>query len=606
MANSRHYLNNLQVNEPRNWQDLEVTIDWTQERTDGKISLDKLEFVGETAELIIARMNGGLSGGIGYFEGEPYRIEVGEPLNPAFTFEGYLDFTDNPVTKDCNIVEVSLKQKQSSDWLDEVADSFSYRFLSDPSYNGNGKITNSDYAGVPYVINYIPDGVQLILLAISTFTVTKELVESIKSIAEQSENIANGVTPVTGTSVGFGAGVVTAWDLGDIIGAVIKLAITVAYTIGIIYALVKLIEQIVEQLVPKRRFHLGIPIRTLFQKACDYLNMTLSSTLLDNLDRSSEKWVLIPSKGNKGGEPPTGADANTWREVGIPTSADGLDTFGDVIRTFKRVFNADFRTKNGVFQFEKADFWEGQSGWIIPDTFTNQTNLRNETSVNTNEIKANYVIKWQTDQQDMNTLDNQQGRLFQAITTPTIVNDASLVNIKGLETIDVPFSLAVRKDSLTFLEDALKVFLDAADFLTGQLGQPQGFASLMTSRIGSMSISSHFLSIPKMVVMGSNNLAVGQRTIMSAENLWNNYHAIESFVPIDGKHNQQVIYSDVKIPFCFEDFVSLADNNYVQTKDGESAEISNLVWQVENDTATVTYKVNRLYDNNLTLKTIVV
>ena len=106
--------------------------------------------------------------------------------------------------------------------------------------------------------------------------------------------------------------------------------------------------------------------------------------------------------------------------------------------------------------------------------------------------------------------------------------------------------------------------------------------------------------------MGASNLAVGQRTIMSAENLWNNYHAIESFVPINGKHNQQVIYSEVKIPFCFEDFVSLADNNYVQTKDGESAEISTLVWQVENDSAVVTYKVNRLYDNNLKLKTIVV
>ena len=145
MVNSRHYINNQQVNEPRNWQDIEVEIDWETEKVDGTINLDALEFVGQTAIDIIARMNNGVNGGVGYFEGEPYRIEIGPQLNPAFVFNGYLDFTDNPITKDCNIVQVALKQQQGADWLEAVADTAIFRYMASDDYNGPGKITSSDY-----------------------------------------------------------------------------------------------------------------------------------------------------------------------------------------------------------------------------------------------------------------------------------------------------------------------------------------------------------------------------------------------------------------------------------------------------------------------------
>jgi hypothetical protein len=121
MANSRHYLSNQQIEEPRNWEDLEITVDWASDKLDTTISLDKLEFVGQTAIDVIARMQAGLSGGLGMFEGEPYRIEVGDPNNNPFVFNGYLDFTDNPVVKDCNIVEVALNREQGADWLEATA-----------------------------------------------------------------------------------------------------------------------------------------------------------------------------------------------------------------------------------------------------------------------------------------------------------------------------------------------------------------------------------------------------------------------------------------------------------------------------------------------------
>lgn len=594
MINSRHYYKGEQVEEPVNWQDLEVTMEWVKGKIDSTINLDNLEFKGDTASTIIKDLEDN-----GYFEGREYRIEVGELLNPALTFEGYLDPTNDPLIKACNIIQLDLKRKQGQDWLVEVAEGVVFRYLASNEYNGNGKITNNDYVRVPYVINYVPDGLELLILSISTFMLTKELVESIQSIAKQTTDLINGVTPVQGQA---GPVPVIAFDLGDIIGAIINLAVTVAYTVGITYGLVKLIEQIIEQLAPVKRFHLGMGIKDLAQKACDHLGIILKSDLLDSMNTGSNKWVVIPTKGHRGGEPPTGTPAGEFTELGVPNATDGIDNFGQLINVLKTTFNADYKIKNGVLRIERKDYWKDKSGYTIPNTFTNQEALRNEFSVNTDELKSNYLITWDTDTQDQNTLDNQSGRVYQAITSPKVVQNQDLVLMKGLETISVPFSMALRKDKLTEIEEVLKVFLQAADFLSGQLDQPGSFAAQFSARVGSMHISSHFLSRPKMVVMAGNSLAIGQREILDSRKLWGNYHFINSFVTIEGINNQQKIFKEQKIPFCFKDFVSLSNSNFCKIETGQDAEVMRLVWSVEENSAIVSYRVYEIYDNNLKIE----
>ena len=597
MSNSRHYYKGVQVEEPVNWQDLEVTMDWSKGKIAATINLDTLEFKGKTAIEIINDLQTN-----GYFEGRPYRVEIGEPLNPALTFDGYLDPASDPVIKACNIIQLPLKRKQGEDWLVERAEGIVFRYLASDGYNGAGKITNDDYSGVPYVINYIPDGLELLMLAISTFMLTKELVESIQSLADQTTALINGVTPVVGTSAGLGAGAVTAWDLGDIIGAIINLAVTLAYTVGIVFALVKLTEQIIEQLAPVKRSHLGMPVRLLVQRGCEALGLELKSTLLDAMDTGSNKWVIIPSKGHKGGSPPTGTPIGEFKESGVPNASDGIDNFGQLITVLKTTFNADYQLKDGVFELERRDFWKNTASYTIPDTLNNQEDLRNEFTYNTDELRANYLIIWDTDAQDQNTLDDQSGRTYQAITTLKTVQDPDLSLIKGSDRVSVPFSMAIRKNKLTAIEEVLKVFLQAADFLAGQLDEPQSFAAQFSARVGAMHLSSHFLTRPKMVIMSGNLLATNQRGKLSAQALWERYHFIESFVTIDGINNQQRIVNEQKIQFCFEDLVSLLDNNFCTLENGQSAEIMNLVYSVEKNSAIVTYRVYEVYDENLKIE----
>jgi len=582
MADIRHYRNGILVN-PRDFDQAKIIMDWTGKKEAANITINSIKLVGSEGAALRDRILSGLTGGVGFFEGEPYRIEIGE-LGNSFGFDGYLDFASGVDFIDECEVECQLKREQGTDWINEVADGFSYRYLE-----SIGVITKSDFFGVPYVINYIPDGVQLLLLAISTFQVTRETIDAVKAVANQVADVIDAATLVIGVPPGV--------DIGNIIQAVLSLIAQVAYTALLIVALVKLIEQIIEELMPAKRYHLGMPIRLLFQRACDHLNLNLSSSLLDSLDTGSNKWVIIPSKGHRGGEKPTGADSS-WRETGVPSQQDPIDTFGGVIRTFKRLFNADFQIQDGTFIFERKDYFEKTSGYVIPNTFTNQDGLYDVNGFNSDEIKANYNINWAFDQQDLNTLDNQVGRIFQATLSPKVTNNAKLTNLTGLEEVAIPICLAVRKDSLTAVEEVVKALASALDALAGQLGNPQSLSGKINSRIGAMHTSSHFSSIPKMVVMSGSQLQKDQRSIMAASKLWDDYHYINSFKPINGKHNQYWIYREQKIPFCFEDFITILDNNQVETASGEIAEIESLEWDIWDNFATINYRVNRLYDNN--------
>lgn len=592
MGDFRHIRNGVIISEPRNWDELELSYDFLNRTDEASINITGLEFAGDVAIDIRNRMLNGISGGVGIFEGDPYEIEVGEQGNPVFSFKGYLDYTDDPEFIGCNGVKISLKKRHGADWMNDVADSFSFRYLYDI-----GLITHGDFVGMPYVINYIPDNMQLLMLGISLFMMVKELVSAIRSLAEAIGDTTSGSTPVVGTSVGFGAGVVTAWSIGQILLTVLKVAAYVAYTVAIVIAIKNLIEEIIEQILPKKRTHLGMRIYDLFEKGCQHLGMEFSSTLLN--DRRN--WVVIPSKGHKGGEKPEGFKGS-WIEMGVPGQNDGMDTFGDLIRFWKDAFNADFKIIDNVFHFERADFWDNIGSYSLADVFTDQEALLDRYKPNTNEIIANYNINWAYDVQDQNTLDNQEGRIFQAITEPNIKINKDLVNIQHLEEISIGCSMALRKDSLTKIEEKVKEVAKFIDDLTGFFGSGTSYAANIDNRKGSCLLSSHFITIPKIVVMSGEKLAMDQRDLLSAKRLWDELHYIRSFVEVNGKHNQWLRYENVKVPFCMESFVALMQNNICLNAEGKECKIENMKWRIWEDYATISYRVREKYTNNLQLK----
>jgi hypothetical protein len=579
MAEIRHYINGQDFGEPRNWQDLEITVDWLNKKESGTINVSDLEFVKEANEYLQQRILNGLSGGVGIFEGEPYEIRVGDQSNPEFKFEGFLDFTSSMTVIGGEEIVVALKKKHGEDWLNDVADGFSFAYLYD-----QGIITDGDFVRVPYVINYIPDGMQLIVLSMSIFMMTKELIENIQKLSETIADITDASTPVIGVSVGLGAGVVTAWDLGNWILVGLKTLARLIYIIAVTIAIIKLVEQIFEQLLPKKRDHLGMTFRRMFEKACQNLGLGFQSSIAE-LD-----LVHIPRKDRKGGES---------GERGFPSNSEPIYLFGDLIRISKEMFNADFRIVNGVFYFERKDNFVFPSSYVVPSFFNDQERILDRVKFNTDEIVSNYNIYWALDIQDQNTLDIVDGRVFQAVTSPNIVNNQEFVIIKNLAEIAIPFSLGREKRELTAVETIAKSLGQLVDNLTGIFGGGTNFASQIENRIGSLLLSSHFLTSGKVVKMSGSKLSNNQRQELDAKILWDKFHFINSFAEYQGHHNQFWRFEGQRVPMTIQEFATLSENNVAVDDQGNEVEIEKIIYSPFKTTAVIDYRVKKKYTNNL-------
>lgn len=582
MADVRHFINGNDFGLPRNYQDLEITVDWLGNKDAGAINVSDLAFVLEANEYLQQRIRSGLTGGVGVFEGEPYTIEVGDIDDPQFTFNGYLDFTEEMTVLGGQEIICSLKKRQGEDWLNDVADGFSFNYLRD-----QGVIVPGDYIRVPYVINYVPDGAEIVLISISLFMMTKELIENIERLAESIADITDASTPVIGVGAGAGAVAVTAWDLGNFILVVLKTLARLAYVIAITIAIINLMENLFEQLLPKRRFHLGMTFRKLFERGCQHLGLRFQSSIQE-LD-----WTHIPRKDKRGGE---------RGENGVPQDNGPIYTFGNLIREMKKMFNADYRIENGIFYLERSDKFRIPSGYQIPNFFNDQDLLLDRFKYNTNEMISNYNINWSLDLQDQNTLDNQEGRIFQAVTSPVVTNNQDLVSIKNLAEIALPFSIGRDKTGLTNIERIARDLARLVDAITGIFGGGTNFASQIENRVGSLLLTSHFLSVGKIVVMQGSNLARQQRTLLSARGLWDRYHFINSFAEYQGEHNQWIRFENQPVPMTAKEFEVLLKNNIVFDDAGNEYEIEKATYNPYATRASIDFRIKQKYTENLKIE----
>jgi hypothetical protein len=94
-------------------------------------------------------------------------------------------------------------------------------------------------------------------------------------------------------------------------------------------------------------------------------------------------WVHIPRKDKKGG---------SNGETGFPSNSEPIYTFGDLIRSMKEMFNADYRIKDGIFFLNEKTVLFFPSPYKMPDYFNNQERILDNVKFNTDEMVSNYNI----------------------------------------------------------------------------------------------------------------------------------------------------------------------------------------------------------------------
>lgn len=582
------------------------------------LSLDKLTFVLENADLLNEYREAGLSGGLGVYWGLDYKVK----LHTQLLFDGYIDLTDKAEFS-CEKVIVKVREKKKLDWMNRVADGFDFDLLYQL-----GIITQADFIKLPYILSEIPDFQKAALFFLYAYVIEREIERLIKDIINVTSDLAGYFSAIAG---------------------ILKLIFLITYLILLIIAIIKLIKQMIAELIQAVKYHHGMLVKLHFEKACQYLGFTFVSSIFDeNVATNNElppglwKNLCFEPKKNKEGFKRNQSTAQIGYYKG---------TFGDFLRAYMDMFHAHFNiTDDKVFRFERSDFGSSTETYQIPDV------RRKFFGINADELVSNTLVQFQDDNLDLNTINQYKGTNAKNFITSIVKDPEGDELIGGFQQVLFPFALGRAKKTLTRVEEFVKDFLTLVDkilkpiykianaMIEGvakvvqaintiirvinkllpkdkeikELEVPSAnleqtsLADAISNRIDMMSLSSDFIGVPKLVLIEGSGwdvkIAQDNQTKLTAENLWNWYHYLDSFVPSPTRPagNQAHIYEIETIPFCIEDYYKIRGiNNQNQgparilSPEGNPARIMSLKWNIWNNTAFIRYKEEKAFDLNL-------
>lgn len=609
------YINNLKINPPNNWKELALELNFDKDSPNSQVSLNDWDLgIGgysstDGAVLSNNHVLNGLNNGVGIFEGLPFRIELEHAGNVEDLFKGYLDLTKS--TFDCELVTAESVEQGGVDWLNQVADSVSFEYL----YEETNLLNDSDFVSVPYVINSIPKAGEAFLLTLTAFVTAQTVKNEIQALSEMAIETSNPLSAISG---------------------VLKIVLRVVYVATLIITVVKLILDAIRLIIQPVKYHKGMFVKDLLSIGCEHFGLTFESSIFDNA--SYRDLFILPTQNQ------------------LPDLQDGLlgflnpsplqtgyynGTFGELLRSLKTIFNAKIILKDGVLKFERKDFNVSSPIYNIPPI--EKSGYR----VNADDFLSNLYLEFSTDLNDRNTIQQYDGTTAQITTLPANIINRDMVLAKGFERRSFPFALAKRKEEFTVPEKIIKALAKVIDPVVGALIKvvngvikavngvikaikklikaintlpgikikfnpdpikeieytPLG--ELIDNRIGMLILENDFISTPKMLLINkasndvNTKLTTNNKDVVNSVYLYNNYHFIDSFdSSVYNLTNQYKLYEVENVPFCYEDYLKVKENNKIL--DGNKVGvIDSLSWNIFEQTANINYRINEIYTNNL-------
>lgn len=560
----RHFLNEIEI-APRNVLSIGLNSDFTGRPEVLNMDVDTVILPREAMDIVQNHINT-----IGVFEGIPYRIQTegGQNLNY------YVDLTDGAIFRDFEF-EVKLKKRLGLDSFFDNANGTSFELMA-----ANGVQFN--LINIPYVIvkdNQVELG---LTIGLSLYVMTHELIDQIIAISKGITNIIQAVS--------INATIPPSLTTGQIITLAIKILLQIAVAALLLIAIVKMAQQFFELIFPKIRYFQGCKVKELLKKGSEYLGYDFQSTLLDGISGATICPVpLLKQKQSIWDQLEN--DLNFAFTKGYPTASDSTPTLGSLFDALETQFNGRTKVRNGLVEFEVRNYWQDlTSAQILP-----ALNLQNDRvgaySFNVEDIWKRYFIHYQTDQSDVHTLDFFDPTDAEYSTEANNIVNADLVTIKGLNDVNIPFALGVRKNSLNFMEKRAKSLFEVVDEIVNAFGGNGNFASQITNRIGVMQISQQFFVQSKFLFTIGGKQPANYADLLRASTIYNNYHKINEITINDYK-----IISDAPVRLNSEDFVNLLDNNYAEIN-GVVCEILTIQYIDEESKAVISYKEPFNYAN---------
>lgn len=616
-------MDGVEVNEPNNYALNEIELNFDKGSDSAQLSIDSWELgVADAGNVndaeIKARLHltNGLTGGVGVGEGKPFTIYLEQNGVQLQLFDGYLDLW--LAKYECGKITANAIEQGRVDWLQSGVAEFSFEYLE-----SIGLITEANYILVPYVISTVPNYREAFMATITIFIVTGELFNQIDGILGMTIEANNP----------FEA------------SAIARLVLRIIYIATLLIALIKLVIDVYNLIIQPIKYHACMRVNDLLSIGASYLGLTYSSSFLQASPLNN--LVILPEKF----QTKTNDDGIFKAIKGLfekdKTGQKGYPgfgyTFADLINAMLLQFNAKVVMDGTNFKIERQDYNLSNTLYQIPAV------ERTEFTLNESDFFSNFVLKYATDINDRNTIQEYKGTLYQVQIVPINVTNNKMRLTKRLQTINVNFALGKRKTELTFPEKIFDAFFKVAgaiidtlvnvlnaiiDVINGvikilnkiikilkNLGidvgfeiptipnlDPPTFGDLIEDRIGMLKMETDFVNVPKMLLIANNSdarnnvLLPENESVLSAKYLWDNFHFIKSFVPQPGNllGNQYYVYPLPKVPFVYNDYIKVkTDNRVIDTDGARSGIINSLKWNIDAQTAEGTFKIRQTYTINL-------
>ena len=592
------YLQNNQINPPKNWTEIGIECNFQDgEFKSQQVTINDWDFVRENIDVI----QGWISAGY-IFEGMPFRIEEVQEINGNVItiFDGFLDLTEMTKFDEYGIVAKS-KQRYSIDWLNDTAAGFGFEFLASEDV---GLITNADYIDIPYIISAIPN--------------YKESAMAIISLTLSSQMLIQSASEITATLLALTSDPLSYGEVLRLISQIIN------FTISIV-VIIKLIQKIFDLLIQKIKYHKGIKLRTLFEKGCQFLNLTFDSSVIPNdWYILPKKYVVPPNPNSSDGLGILGAfTPNEFPQFGYPK-----ESFSEFIIKMKDLFNGKVLMNEslGNLRFERRDFSTTPATYIMPP-------VENTTyELNTNEFISNLLIEFNTDVSESNTITQYLGTGYQITQRPINIINPENILMKGLRMVNVQYALGKRKTELTTVENLFDNLLEALDavlmpfifainlaiavanglidiindfidFIGGFVDfdfpnipniipiEYTGFGLVFDNRIGMLLLEHDYFMQDKLLRLTPDGKLT--ETQPSAKLLYDNYYNIEIL------NNQWKLQNFETVPFTTSDYLQVKDNPNAFDINAMPIKLESVIYSPWNKIASVKTRVQYTYSTNI-------
>lgn len=604
---NKFYLDNIATEDVANKAELNINLDFSKEAQQ-TITITDFEFVRGANDLIIDKVTNPNTSNTGITEGLPFRIDTQNGVN---IFDGYLDLqAENKYNEvfDYGVAStVKAVDKRSTDWLNSVADGISPEYLY-----SIGSISVADCVAVPYVINSIPNYKDAAIMMISVYTITASLIEKITEVTFFVSKLTN---PFEAT-------------------AIVRMISYVVYLTTYLISLVKLIKQLINVLIQPVKYHFGMFTNVVLQRCAEHFGLNFRCSALELGGELYGDFILpekfdVPVNEDKDGIQGWLTNSKLHREF-VPRS-----TFGDLIRELQKKINGKIKiVGNDIFLLKQGEQLPNTPQWTMPPYKSEAFKL------NTQDLKSNWYIRFETDLSEANTVDQYLGTSYQVVTYPNIISNPDLKLLKGFEEIRIGYALAKTKKELTIPEKIVKVFLDSFDLIMnglitvvnvaiaaanaiakvinkiikalGVIGidvnweikpikplKKVNLSEIIENRIGMLILEKDFFNVPKNFILTVNaeDKKNKPNEKMTAKYLYDNFYFDTDFV-----RNQFFIRNLDGVPLTEIELNIIRENNEIILANGNNAEVRTLSWNAHNETANLEYWEKKIYNTNLLQK----